>query len=84
MQRAHFLPDEVESLKGMIEKYALVGIDVDYEEGLENGAPTFAPAVGELLRQLKEWRGDLVTTIAPFTLVRRGGAAGAWHCVCAR
>lgn len=47
-----------------------MGLDLNYEEGLEGPAgDSFAPAMADLIGRLKAWRPQLLVTIAPFDAV---------------
>lgn len=51
-------------------RYNLVGLDINYEEGLDGPAgDSFAPAMAGLIERLKAWRPRLLVTIAPFDAV---------------
>ncbi|KAL4425041.1 hypothetical protein ABPG77_001819 [Micractinium sp. CCAP 211/92] len=54
----------LESLQSLLDRYGLVGLDINYEEGLDAGG--FAPAMAALVAQLKAWRPTLLVTISPF------------------
>lgn len=59
----------VDSLAALLDRYGLVGLDINYEEGLEAGG--FAPAMAALIAQLKAWRPSLLVTISPYDDVWR-------------
>ncbi|KAI7842444.1 hypothetical protein COHA_004083 [Chlorella ohadii] len=58
------------SLQALMERYNLIGLDINYEEGLDGPAgDSFAPAMAGLIGRLKAWRPQLLVTIAPFDAV---------------
>ncbi|PSC68226.1 chitinase 2-like [Micractinium conductrix] len=55
------------SLEDLMTRYSLVGLDVNYEEGLDAGG--FPEALAALVAQLKAWRPSLLVTVVPFDCV---------------
>lgn len=54
----------------LLRRYNLVGLDINYEEGLDGPAgDSFAPAMAGVIERLKAWRPQLLITIAPFDAV---------------
>lgn len=51
--------------------YKLVGLDINYEDGLEDAAAaaSWAQGMAALVAALKAWRPSLLVTVAPFGLV---------------
>ncbi|KAL4422304.1 hypothetical protein ABPG75_008501 [Micractinium tetrahymenae] len=59
----------VDSLQALLDRFSLVGLDINYEEGLE--ADGFPEAMAALIAQLRAWRPSLLITVSPFD--------GIWH-----
>lgn len=48
-------------------RHSLVGLDINYEEGLDGPAgDSFAPAMAALMARLMAWRPQLLVSVAPF------------------
>lgn len=54
-----------DSLRYMLDKYRLVGLDINVEEGLDTGGG-FPEAMAALVAQLKAWRPRLLVTVSPY------------------
>ncbi len=54
-----WINNAVSSITDIVQTYGLVGVDIDYEDGLDD---TFVPVMSSFIQQ-----GRLVTSLAPFT-----------------